>query len=180
MKSTRVITGALCIFSFAALAADNLAITGPGAGADGSSKAGSSSYGFVKDGNLGSFWQPVSTSNERVSVKWSSAIQFNQVILREDGNEVTSWRLVNHDTGNVLAAGSTIGTGLTVNLGDVSMKKLNLLILTAHQPPKISEIEVYQKNDILPPDPIEPQPPVDPEPTPDPGAGTPPVGNPGT
>ena len=176
MKSSHLITSALCAFSFATFAAENLAITGPGAGTDGSSKAGSSSYGFVKDGNLATFWQPAGTSNERVSVKWSRAIAFNQVMLREDGNAVTSWRLVNHDNGTVLAAGSSIGPALKVNLGEVSMKKLNLLIITANTAPKIAEFEVYQSTETEVPDPVDPEPPIDPDPEPDPT--TPPVGNP--
>ena len=75
-------------------------------------------------------------------MKWSSAIAFNQVILREQGNDVTSWRLVNHDNGNVLAAGSSIGSALKVKLGEVKMKKINLIILTANNARKIAEFEV--------------------------------------
>ena len=41
-------------------------------GADGSSKAGGTSYGNVKDGNAGTYWAPGSATGY-VSVKWGSA-----------------------------------------------------------------------------------------------------------
>jgi hypothetical protein len=49
----------------AAVHANNLAITGPGAGADGSSKASGISYSSVRDANLQSYWQPSANSNQR-------------------------------------------------------------------------------------------------------------------
>jgi pectate lyase len=166
-KSIRlsVLTTAL---AFSALAqANNLAITGPGAGADGSSKASGVSYGDVKDANLQSYWQPSSNSGQRVSVKWSSAISSNQVILREQGSNVTSWRLINNDNGAVLATGTSIGSNRTVNFSTVSTKKLNLEILTASGAPRIAEFEVYLNTDGgNPPDPTDPTDPTDPEPGP--------------
>lgn len=123
--------------------ANNLALTGPGAAADGSSKAGSSSYNFVRDGDLQSVWQPSANNNQRVSVKWSSPVTANQVVLREQNNRVTSWRLVNHDNGAVLATGTTIGSSRTVNFAAVTTSKLNLEILTASSAPQIAEFEVY-------------------------------------
>ncbi|QIL90371.1 hypothetical protein GNX18_11855 [Microbulbifer sp. SH-1] len=113
-----------------------------GAGSDGSSK-GSGSYGDVRDGDLGSAWQPSSSSGERVSIKWSSATSFNTVIIRENGDAVQNWRLVNNDTGVELASGSGIGSALQVYLGDVSMSKINLEIDSASSAPYIAEFEVY-------------------------------------
>lgn len=113
-----------------------------GAGSDGSSK-GSGSYGDVRDGDLGSAWQPSSSSGERVSIKWSSATSFNTVIIRENGNAVQNWRLVNNDTGAELASGNGIGSALQVYLGDVSMSKINLEIDSASSAPYIAEFEVY-------------------------------------
>ena len=68
----------------------NLAITGPSAGADGS---GFSNTKVVRDGDRATYTTATGTSNQRVSVKWGSAITFNTVILREYGNRVTSWSL---------------------------------------------------------------------------------------
>ncbi|WP_105102880.1 carbohydrate-binding protein [Microbulbifer pacificus] len=113
-----------------------------GAGSDGSSK-GSGSYGDVRDGDLSSAWQPSSASGERVSIKWSSATSFNTVIIRESGDAVQDWRLVNNDTGAELASGTGIGSALQVYLGDVSMSKINLQIDSASSAPYIAEFEVY-------------------------------------
>lgn len=114
-------------------------------GADGSSKAVGSSYANVNDGNLESYWEPLLASDERISVKWASAVTFNTVIVREIGDEVTSWSLVNHNTGEELASGTTIGAELELNVGNVSMTKLNLMIHSANSAPKIAEMEVYYR-----------------------------------
>ncbi|WP_082191561.1 pectate lyase [Cellvibrio sp. pealriver] len=117
----------------------NLAVTGPSAGADGS---GFSDTKLVRDANTATYTQASGTSNQRVSVKWGSAINFNTVILRESGSTVTNWQLVNNDTGAVLATGTGIGAARTVNLGNVSMKKLNLVV-SGSSPLRMAEIEVY-------------------------------------
>lgn len=117
----------------------NLAITGPGAGADGS---GFSNTKLVRDGDATTFTTAGGTSNQRVSIKWSSAISFNTVILRENGSRVTSWSLVDNDSGAVYATGTSIGAERVVNLGNRSSKKLNLIV-SGNSAPSIAEIEVY-------------------------------------
>ncbi len=149
--------------------ANNLALNGPGAAADGSSKASGTSYGDVKDGNLQSYWQPSSNNNQRVSVKWNSAISFNQVVLREVGNNITSWRLVNNDNGNQIASGTSVGSNRVVDFNTVNAKKVNLEILTASGAPRIAEFEVYLQQGGGNPGP-GPQP--EPEPEPEPGPVT--------
>lgn len=144
IKMTTKLSAVACAMLLAVPAfANNLAVTGPGAGADGSSKASGSSYNLVRDGNLQSYWQPSSNNNQRVSVKWSSAVSVNQVVLREQGSNITSWRLVNNDNGTELASGNSIGSERTVNFNTVTTSKLNLLIVTASGAPRIAEFEVY-------------------------------------
>ena len=118
---------------------DNLAITGPSAGADGS---GFNDTKLVRDGNVGTATQASGTSNQRVSVKWGSAVTFNTVILREAGSKVTSWSLVDNDTGTVWATGTGIGAERVVNLGTRSTKKINLIV-NATSAPAMAEFEVY-------------------------------------
>ena len=89
--------------------ADNLAITGPGAGADGSGKASGTSYGNVRDADMQSYWQAPANNGQRVSVKWSSPVNASRVVVRELGNAVNSWQLVNNDNGAVLASGNALG-----------------------------------------------------------------------
>ncbi|MBE8715653.1 pectate lyase family protein [Cellvibrio polysaccharolyticus] len=120
----------------------NLALTGPGAGADGS---GFSNTKLVRDGDAGTYTQSNGGNSQRVSVKWSSAISFNRVVLRESGNAITSWQLINNDTGALVASGNGIGSALTVDVGDVSMKKLNL-VASGSAPLRMAEIEVYQSS----------------------------------
>lgn len=117
----------------------NLALTGPSAGADGS---GFDNTKLVRDGSTATATQASGTSNQRVSVKWGSAVAFNTVILRESGSRVTTWSLVDNDSGAVLASGTGIGAERVLNLGARSAKKINLIV-NATSAPAIAEIEVY-------------------------------------
>ena len=117
----------------------NLAITGPSAGADGS---GFNDTKLVRDGNVATATQASGTSNQRISVKWGSAVTFNTVILRESGTKVTSWSLVDNDTGTVLATGTGIGAQRVVNIASRSTKKINLIV-NATSAPAMAEFEVY-------------------------------------
>ena len=123
----------------------NLAITGPSAGADGS---GFDNTKLVRDGSTATATQASGTSNQRVSVKWGSAVTFNTVILRESGSKVTSWSLVDNDTGVVYATGTGIGAERVLNLGTRSAKKLNLIV-NATSAPAIAEIEVYNATGVV-------------------------------
>ncbi|WP_020208301.1 CBM35 domain-containing protein [Gilvimarinus chinensis] len=113
-----------------------------GAGSDGSSK-GSGSYGNVRDGDTSSYWQPNGTSDERISVKWGTATSFNTVVIRELNNATNAWRLVNDDTGAVLASGNGLGNEAVITFADTIATKVNLLIDSASSAPQISEFEVY-------------------------------------
>lgn len=111
--------------------------------ADGSSKGDGSSFGNVVDGNSGSYWEPESNSNETISVKGISG-SFNTVIVRELNNATTSWSLVNHDNGQVLATGGSLGSEAVITgFGDVSASKVSLEIHSATTAPQIGEIEIY-------------------------------------
>ncbi|MDI5939341.1 MULTISPECIES: pectate lyase family protein [Micromonospora] len=114
-----------------------------GAGADGSSKADGSSYGNVLDGNLSTFWSP-SGSTGRISVKWDAAVRVGSVNIREASGAtgvIRSWRLVNNDTGAVLASGSN-GVGVA-SFSPTSLKKINLEITGANGTPRVAEFETY-------------------------------------
>src|SRR5690606_7540793 len=82
------------------------------------------------------------TNNQLVSLKWSNGLEFNQIILRVSGNNITDWQQVNHDTGEILSSGQGIGNGHNVNLNHVSMKKLSLYA-SGVPPLRMAEIEVY-------------------------------------
>lgn len=113
-----------------------------GAGADGSSKASGTSYGNVIDGNLGTYWSP-SGSTGSVSVKWSSDTAVSKANIREaSGSEgaVRSWRLLNHDTGAVLASGSSAGV---VSFARTSLRKITFEITGSNGTPRIAEFETY-------------------------------------
>ncbi|WP_431993496.1 pectate lyase family protein [Streptomyces albogriseolus] len=112
-----------------------------GAGADGSSKASGTSYGNVVDGNTGTYWSP-SGSTGSVSVKWGSATTVSKVNIRlaSGSGTIGAYRLLNHDTGAVLASGSGAGT---VSFSPASLRKITLEITNASGTPRIAEFETY-------------------------------------
>ncbi|MGA5599888.1 pectate lyase family protein [Streptomyces griseoincarnatus] len=112
-----------------------------GAGADGSSKASGTSYGNVIDGSASTYWSP-SGSTGAVSVKWGSATTVSKVNIRlaSGSGTIGAYRLLNHDTGAVLASGSGAGT---VSFSPVSLRKITLEITNASGTPRIAEFETY-------------------------------------
>ncbi len=112
-----------------------------GAGADGSSKASGTSYGNVIDGSASTYWSP-SGSTGAVSVKWGSATTVSKVNIRlaSGSGSIGAYRLLNHDTGAVLASGSGAGT---VSFSPVSLRKITLEITNASGTPRIAEFETY-------------------------------------
>ncbi|MFI1990665.1 pectate lyase [Actinoplanes sp. NPDC020271] len=122
-----------------AMAADNLSLS---AGADGSSKASGTSYGNVKDGDPGTYWSPAGATGY-VSVKWSSATTVSSAVLKlaSGGGAISSWRMLNADSGAVLTSGS--GTPSTISFASTALKKLTFEILAASAAPRIAEFETY-------------------------------------
>ncbi|MEV0002691.1 pectate lyase [Micromonospora sp. NPDC050980] len=113
-----------------------------GAGADGSSKASGTSYGNVRDGNLGTYWSPTGSTGT-ISIKWGSATTVSRVIIREPSGtqgSIGSWQLVDNDTGAVLATGN--GAGSTT-FAATSLRKINFRITSSNGTPKVGEFETY-------------------------------------
>ncbi|NYD85737.1 pectate lyase family protein [Cellulomonas oligotrophica] len=115
-----------------------------GAGADGSGRASGTSYANVTDGSTSTYWSP-SSSTGRVSVKWDTAKTIGRVVVKQasGGGTVTAWRVVNNDTGKVLASGT--GTPSTITFTATSLKKVNLEITGATGTPRVAEVETYAK-----------------------------------
>ncbi|WP_199043957.1 pectate lyase family protein [Glycomyces salinus] len=118
---------------------DNLSI---GAGADGSSKAGGTSYGNVIDGDMGSYWSPTGSTG-RISVKWGSDVTLSSINIREasgaEGN-IGSWQVVDHDTGEVLATGSGAGV---ITFSAHTLSKINFVITSSNGTPQVAEFETF-------------------------------------
>lgn len=113
-----------------------------GAGSDGSSKADGTSYGSVRDGDMSTYWSP-SGSTGSVSIKWGSQMSVSSVAIREAAGSagvIGSWRLLNADTGAVLATGSGAGV---ITVPQTSLKKITFEITGATGTPKVAEFETY-------------------------------------
>ncbi|SCG54126.1 cellulose-binding protein [Micromonospora humi] len=151
--------------------ATNLSI---GAGADGSSKAGGTSYGNVADGDMGTWWSPAGSTG-RISIKWGAATTVASIAIREAAGAVGaigSWRVVNNDTGATLATGTGAGV---ITFAATSLKKINFEITSSTGTPRVAEFETYASGSTTPP-PTTPPPtsgPTTPPPTtPPPSSGT--------
>ncbi|MEV4769777.1 pectate lyase family protein [Micromonospora humida] len=113
-----------------------------GAGSDGSSKASGTSYGDVRDGNLGTYWSPAGSTGD-ISIKWGSATSISSINIREasgSAGSVTSWQVLNGDTGAVLASGSRAGV---ITFARTSLRKVTFRINSAAATPKVAEFETY-------------------------------------
>ncbi|KOX07723.1 pectate lyase family protein [Micromonospora profundi] len=113
-----------------------------GAGADGSSKASGTSYGNVRDGNLGTYWSPAGSTGT-ISIKWGSATRVSRVVIREPSGtqgSIGSWQLINNDTGAVLASGSGAGS---ISFAATSLTKINFKINSSSGTPRVGEFETY-------------------------------------
>ncbi|WP_217142437.1 polysaccharide lyase family 1 protein [Streptomyces sp. AC627_RSS907] len=113
-----------------------------GAGADGTSKASGTSYGNVRDGDLGTYWSPAGSTGS-VSVKWGSATTVSKINVREavgSSGAIGSWKVVNGDTGATLTSGNGAGV---VTFPTTSLKKITFTVTSASSTPKVAEFETY-------------------------------------
>lgn len=120
-------------------AGTNLSI---GAGSDGSSKASGTSYGNVRDGDMSTYWSPAGPTGA-ISVKWGSAASVSAITVREASGSVGvigSWRVVNADTGAVLASGSGAGA---IAVPRTSLSKITFEITGSTGTPRVAEFETY-------------------------------------
>ncbi|MCZ7434819.1 cellulose-binding protein [Micromonospora sp. WMMC241] len=127
--------------------ATNLSI---GAGADGSSKAGGTSYGNVADGDMNTWWSPAGSTG-RISVKWGAATTVASINIREAAGAVGaigSWRVVNNDTGATLTSGTGAGV---ITFAATSLKKINFEITSSTGTPRVAEFETYASGSSTPP-----------------------------
>ncbi|MCH7232489.1 hypothetical protein L0U85_16745 [Glycomyces sp. L485] len=113
-----------------------------GAGSDGSSKAGGTSYGNVRDGDMSTYWSP-SGPTGRISIKWGSDVTVSAINIREASGaegDIDSWQVVNHDTGAVLASGSGAGV---ISFSPTALRKIDFVITSSSGTPRVAEFETY-------------------------------------
>lgn len=113
-----------------------------GAGSDGSSKASGTSYGNVRDGDMGTYWSPAGSTGS-ISIKWDSATAVSRINIREasgSAGSIGSWRVINADTGAVLTSGSGAGV---ITFSQTALRKLTFEITSSTGAPRVAEYETY-------------------------------------
>ncbi|UWM48838.1 pectate lyase [Streptomyces carpaticus] len=117
----------------------NLSLSGD---SDGSSKASGTSYGNVRDNNMNTYWSPTGTTGS-ISIKWSSATTVSKINIREAAGatgRIGSYRVLNADTGAVLASGNGAGV---ISFPATSVRKITFEITSASGIPQVAEYETY-------------------------------------
>ncbi|MER7176811.1 pectate lyase family protein [Streptomyces mesophilus] len=113
-----------------------------GAGADGTSKADGTSYGNVRDGNMSTYWSPAGATGS-ISIKWGSPTAVAKLNIREATGatgRIGSWRVLNADTGAVLATGTGAGV---ITVPKTTLSKITFEITGSSATPRIAEYETY-------------------------------------
>ncbi|MBG0815680.1 polysaccharide lyase family 1 protein [Planomonospora sp. ID82291] len=113
-----------------------------GAGSDGSGKAAGTGYGNVRDGDLSTYWSPAGSTGS-ISIKWGSATAVSRINIREAAGStgaITAWKVVNADTGAVLASGGKAGV---ISFPRTSLRKITFTITGSTGTPKVAEYETY-------------------------------------
>ncbi|TDE32497.1 polysaccharide lyase family 1 protein [Actinomadura sp. 6K520] len=113
-----------------------------GAGSDGSSKAAGTSYGNVRDGDMGTYWSPAGSTGS-ISIKWGSPTTVSSINIREaagSAGAIGSWRVLDHDAGTVLASGSGAGA---IAVPRTTLRKITFEITGSSGTPRVAEFETY-------------------------------------
>jgi pectate lyase len=113
-----------------------------GAGSDGSSKADGTSYGNVRDANMSTYWSPVGSTGY-ISIKWGSPRTVSRINIREAAGSVGaigSWRVINADTGAILASGNQAGV---ITFAQTTLSKITFDITSSTATPRVAEYETY-------------------------------------
>lgn len=113
-----------------------------GAGSDGSSKAGGTSYGNVRDGDMSTYWSPDGSTGS-ISIKWDSTPTVSMINIREAAGsegDIGSWQVLDHDAGTVLASGSGAGV---ITFSPTSLRKITFRITSSAGTPRVAEFETY-------------------------------------
>jgi len=91
---------------------------------------------------MGTFWSPAGSTGY-VSIKWGSATAVSRVNIREaagSAGSIRTWRVLNADTGAVLASGTGAGV---ITFARTSTRKITFEILSSTGTPTVAEFETY-------------------------------------
>ncbi|UMB54108.1 family 78 glycoside hydrolase catalytic domain [Lutibacter sp. A64] len=99
----------------------------------------------VNDGNEETRWLATETKNQYLEVEWVKPQTFNQVIVDEYENNITSYKLQYWDNGtwNDFAKGTTCGANKMHQFDAVQSSKFRVFILDAKQAPSIKEFKIF-------------------------------------
>ena len=88
------------------------------------------------------YWSPAGSTGS-ISIKWGSATAVSIINIREAAGAVGnigSWRVINADTGAVLASGSGAGV---ISFARTSLTKITFEITSSTGTPRVAEFETY-------------------------------------
>ncbi|WP_203257174.1 family 78 glycoside hydrolase catalytic domain [Hyunsoonleella ulvae] len=101
----------------------------------------------VNDDNDETRWLATETKNQYLEFEWIQPQTFNQIIIDEFENNITSYKLQywKNNEWKDIAEGTTCGANKTHDFDSVTTVKCRLLILDAKKAPSIKELKIFYK-----------------------------------
>lgn len=102
----------------------------------------------VNDEDEETRWLATETKNQYLEVEWVKPQTFNQIIVDEHKNNITSYKLQYLENGKWkdIVKGISCGAIKTHQFDQIKTTKVRVFIVDAKQPPSIKEIKIFDKN----------------------------------
>ncbi|WP_299062786.1 family 78 glycoside hydrolase catalytic domain [uncultured Polaribacter sp.] len=102
----------------------------------------------VNDEDEETRWLAIETKNQYVEIEWVKPQTFNQIIVDEFGDVITSYKIQYWDNNEWIdvAKGTDCGSNKSHTFKSVSTIKCRLFIIDAKDLPSIKEIKIFNKN----------------------------------
>ncbi|OUP00470.1 hypothetical protein B5F36_13815 [Anaerofilum sp. An201] len=102
------------------------------------------------DDSLQTMWKATGTENQTLDMEFNRPTKVNRVVVREEGDNITSFKLQGQKDGvwTDLYSGETIGELAEINFFTFTADKVRLLIESAKEAPSILEFAVYGVDEV--------------------------------
>jgi alpha-L-rhamnosidase len=101
----------------------------------------------VNDDDSETRWLATETKNQYLEVEWIKPQTFNQVIIDEYENNITSYKLQywENNQWKDIVKGSTCGANKVHQIDAIQSTKFRLFIVDAKKAPSIMELKIFNK-----------------------------------
>jgi alpha-L-rhamnosidase len=98
----------------------------------------------ANDENLETHWKARATSNEWIEIEWFKPQTFNKIVLQEEGENISNYKLqyFDEEEWKTIASGTSCGANKVHDFKTITTSKCRLLILKTKRKPMISEFQI--------------------------------------